>query len=372
MQGDLYAVLGIRNDADDADIKRAYRKLAREYHPDARPDDPEAEARFKEISTAYAVLGDPEKRRRYDTFGPDAFRGSGAGAGGQGGSDPFGFGDIFEAFFGGDGFGAAGGGRRGASDVATEILISLDEAVSGVTRTLQARMPVECTDCDGTGCSPGTEATLCGECHGNGQVRQVRRSVLGQMVTTGVCPRCGGAGMEIPHPCARCRGDGRVNDVVDIDVDVPAGIEDGQRMRLTGKGPVGPRGGDRGDLYVDVRVAAHDRFTRDGDDLHATLEIPVTAMVLGAVREFAAFGEPVEVEIAPGTQPGHVVRVKGQGVPHLRGRRCGDLYIHLTVVVPESVDEEQAELFRRLAELRGEEVAPPDHGFVSRIKSAFQ
>lgn len=371
MQGDLYAVLGIRNDADDAEIKRAYRRLAREYHPDARPDDADAEARFKEISTAYAVLGDPEKRRRYDTFGPDAFRGGG-GSGASGAGDPFGFGDIFEAFFGGDGFAAGRGGRRGAEDVATEILISLDEAVSGVTRTLEARMPVECTDCDGTGCSPGTEATLCGECHGNGQVRQVRRSVLGQMVTTGVCPRCGGAGMEIPHPCARCRGDGRVTDVVGIDIEIPAGIEDGQRMRLQGKGPVGLRGGERGDLYVDVRVAAHDRFTRDGDNLHVALEVPVTAMVLGATREVETFDEPVVVEIAPGTQPGHVVRVKGQGVPHLRGRRRGDLYVHLSAEIPVSVDEEQADLFRRLAELRGEDVAPPDAGFVSRIKSAFQ
>lgn len=371
MQNDLYAVLGVPSNAGDAEIKAAYRKLAREHHPDARPGDSEAEARFKEISTAYAVLGDPEKRRRYDTFGPDAFRAGGGGGAGNAG-DPFGFGDIFEAFFSGDAFGGGGGRQQQAQDLATELLLSLEEVVAGATRMLHARMPVECPTCEASGCRPGTEASLCTECNGNGQVRQVRRSVLGQMVTAAVCPRCGGAGMEIHDPCPDCRGDGRVLDDVEIEIEIPAGIENGQRVRMSGRGPVGPRGGPRGDLYVDIQVAPHERFAREADDLHMTLAVPVTGMVLGATREIETFDEPVEVDIEPGTQPGRVLRLKGRGVPHLHRRRRGDLYIHLTVEIPEQLDEEQEALFRQLAELRGEEVAPPGVGFVSRIKSAFQ
>lgn len=370
MSQDLYAVLGVASDATDAEIKRAYRALAREHHPDARPGDPEAEARFKEISTAYAVLGDPEKRRRYDTFGTT---GAGAGGGpGPGAGDPFGFGDIFDAFFGqGSPFGGAEQPRR-AEDVAVALGMTLGEVATGTTRTFDVRMPIECPTCDASGARPGTHPSVCGQCGGSGQVRQVRRSMLGQMMTTAVCARCGGTGMEISDPCPECRGDGRVVGDTEITVEVPAGIEDGQRLRLTGRGPVGPRGGPRGDVYVDVTVEPDPRFERDGDDLHTGVSVPFTMATLGGATSVETLDEPYEVSIAAGTQPGTVVCARGRGLPPLRGRRKGDLYVHLTVEVPDDLDEEQEELLRRLAELRGEPVDPERAGFVDRVKSAFR
>jgi len=371
---DLYEVLGVSEHASDAEIKRAYRRLARENHPDARPDDPEAEARFKEVSTAYAVLGDPEKRRRYDTFGPSAFAGARAGAGAPG-ADPFGLGDLFDAFFGGAGadpFGTQSGGSRRGQDVALAVELTLDEVLTGATRSVDVRMPVDCPTCEASGCRPGTHPSVCSSCSGSGQVREVRRSFLGQMVTASVCSRCGGNGMEIPHPCPECGGDGRRLGDATITVEVPAGIEDGQRLRLSERGPAGPRGGPRGDVYVDVRVAPHERFTRDGVDLHLTLRVPVTGLALGAEREVETLDGPVAVEIEPGTQPGVVVRCRGRGLPRLRGRRRGDLHVHVAAEIPDDLDEEQAELLRRLAELRGEAIAPPSPGFVEKVRSAFR
>lgn len=372
---DLYEVLGIPSHATDAEIKRAYRRLAREHHPDARPDDPDAEARFKEVSTAYAVLGDPEKRRRYDTFGAAAFTGSRTGAG-TAGADAFGLGDLFDAFFGGAGgpFGGpppAGESRRG-QDVALAVEVTLDEVLTGANRTVDVRMPVDCPTCEASGCRPGTHPSVCSSCNGSGQVREVRRSFLGQMVTASVCSRCGGTGMEIPHPCPDCSGDGRRVSDTTISIDVPPGIESGQRLRLSGRGPTGPRGGPRGDVYVDMRVAPHEHLTRDGADLHTTLRLPVTSLALGAVRDVETLDGPVTVEIEPGTQPGSVLRHRGRGLPRLRGRRRGDLHVHVAAVIPDDLDEEQAELLRRLAELRDEPVAPPEPGLVDKLRSAFR
>ena len=368
---DFYELLGVGREAGDDEIKRAYRRLARQYHPDTNGGDPEAEARFKEITVAYETLRDPEKRRRYDLYGPEGVT-AGPGAGGAGGFD-FGVSDIFDAFFGG-GFGGSRGPAAPARgpDVEVRLALDLEEAVFGVTKSVEVRMPVECETCSGTGCQPGTHPSTCRTCSGAGEVRQVRRTILGQMVTSFPCQACGGSGREILSPCPECRGEGRVTRPASVDVQVPAGIADGQRLRLSGRGPAASRGGPPGDLYVAVTVREHPRFERHGDDLHHILRIPVTQAALGAHLRIETLDGEEDLVIPAGTQGGRVFRLRGRGVPSLRGRGRGDLLVHVEVAVPERLSSEEAQLFRRLAELRGEEVAPREEGFFSRIRSAFQ
>jgi len=375
VNSDYYELLGVARDATSDQIKKAYRKLARELHPDANPDDPDAEARFKEVSVAYAVLSDAEKRSRYDRFGPE-------GVGSAAGGDPFGFADlnvndIFEAFFGG-GFG--GGGRSGRrrsgppSGADQELIVDLtfEEAVFGVEKEVSVRTFVTCVSCEGSGASEGTAPVTCGTCNGIGQVRQVRQSILGQMVTSGPCPTCGGMGETIEEPCEVCRGEGRVPDEETYEVRIPAGVDQGSTLRLPGRGAVGPRGGEPGDLYVHVRVAPHERFVRDGETLTDELHISMTQAALGAHIDYQTLDGDEIIDVAPGTQPGEVIRLSGRGVPRLDGRRRGDLFVTLIVDIPAKLPVEQQELLRRLAELRGEEVAEPGEGGIfSRIRSAF-
>jgi molecular chaperone DnaJ len=365
---DYYELLGVGREAGEDEIRRAYRRLARQYHPDANDGDPQAEARFKEITLAYETLRDPEKRRRYDMFGPDGP----ATAGGPGGFD-FGVGDLFEAFFSG-GF----GGQRGPSgparghDAEVRIDLTLEEAVFGVTRQIELRMPVECERCSGSGCEPGTHPSTCRTCSGAGEIRQLRRTILGQMVTAMPCAACGGRGREILSPCTACRGEGRVTRPSSVEVQVPAGIADGQRLRFTGRGPAAPRGGVPGDLYVGVTVQPHPRFERVGEDLIHVLRIPMTQATLGVHLRIETLDGEESLVIPAGTQNGRVFRLRGRGVPSLRGRGRGDLLVRVEVAIPERLSSEEAQLLRRLAELRGEEVAPRDEGFISRIRSAFQ
>ena len=273
MATDYYELLGVDRGASADDLKRAYRKLARQYHPDANPDDQEAEAKFKEISEAYAVLSDESARARYDQFGHEGLR-----SGGMGG-DPFNFdlNDIFENFFGGNPFGG-GRTRRPAGpppgeDQEIVLDLTFEEAIFGVDRKVELQTAVGCEQCSGTGAAEGTSARRCTGCEGSGQIQQMRQSLLGQMVTTTHCPRCGGLGEEIPNPCPQCRGEGRYRDSMSYEVRVPAGVDTGSTLRLTGRGAAGPRGGATGDLYVHLRVAASERFTRDGDTLYAELRI---------------------------------------------------------------------------------------------------
>ena len=372
MAADLYEVLGVGRGASDDEIKRAYRRLARQHHPDANDGDPAAESRFKEISAAYEVLRDPEKRRRYDLYGLEGF--SGAGAPGAPGGFDFGVSDLFDVFFGGSSpFGGRGptGPARGPD---AEVLLELDleEAVFGATREIELRLPVECNRCSGSGCEPGTHPSSCGQCGGSGEVRQVRRSILGQMVTAFPCSACGGSGRQILSPCRECRGDGRLNRSTTVSVEVPAGIDNGQRLRLTGRGPAAPRGGVPGDLYVSVAVREHPRFQRRGNDLLQVLPLPVTQAALGAHLRIETLDGPEDLVVPAGTQTGRLFRLRGRGVPALRGRGRGDLLVHVEVVVPEQLSDQEATLLRQLAELRGEEVAPAEQGFFSRIRSAFQ
>lgn len=367
----FYEVLGVARDASADEIKKSYRRLAREHHPDANPDDTEAETRFKELALAYETLSDPDRRRHYDRFG------SAPGAGG-GGGDPFaggGLGDIFEAFFGGASpFGGGGtrttGPPRGV-DLEAVVDITFEEMVFGCAAEVAVRTAVTCETCTGTGAEAGTEPTTCLNCAGSGQVRQVRQSFLGQMVTQSLCPRCQGSGQVIASPCADCGGEGR--QVVDrsYTVEIPAGLEPDNVLRLVGRGAVGPRGGPSGDLYVRVRVKPHAHFQRQGLDLHHELHIPMTQAALGAVFSYETLDGAEELTVAPGTQTGSILRIKGKGVPSGRGNRRGDVLVHVFVDVPDAKSEEEQELLRQLAALRGEEVTPPPEGFLGRIRSAF-
>ena len=378
LAADYYELLGVDRSAGQDDIKRAYRRLARELHPDTNPD-PQAEAKFKEVALAYETLRDPERRRRYDTFGPEG------AAGRPGGGDPFsgaGFGginDIFDAFFGGAspfGGGGAGGQRRSGpgrgGDMEVAVDLDFTDAVFGTTTEVTVRAPVVCATCTGSGAAPGTSPQRCLECSGTGQVRRVRQSILGQMVTAGPCPRCGGTGEVIPEPCPDCRGEGRRTEERTYTVDVPSGVDDGSTLRLTGRGAAGPRGGPSGDLYVHVRVQPHERFERQGYDLLDELHVPVTQAALGAALEYETLDGVEDLVLPPGTQTGRVFRLRGRGVPHVAGRGRGDLLVEIVVDTPTELDRDEEELLRRLAEARGEDVAPADSGFLSRIRSAFK
>ena len=368
MPSDPYGLLGVASNASDDEIKRAYRKLARELHPDTNSD-PAAEARFKEITGAYEVLRDPERRRRFDQFGDDG-RGGGGG-GGQPGADQFGFGDLFDAFFQG-GFGGGQGGSQRAPEADAIMELDLVEAAFGTTQNMELLLPTVCDRCDGSGAEPGTHPESCDSCGGAGEVRQIRRSILGQLVTAVPCVACAGTGQRIPNPCTTCSGDGRVRGTKNIEVEVPAGIDEGQRLRLTGRGPAAPRGGVPGDLYVTVRVRPHPSLERHGFDLVHLRRIAMTQAALGTVLTVETLEDPEELTVPPGTQPGHVFRFRGQGVPVLQGRGRGDLLVQVDVDVPHELSEQEHDLLTQFAELRGEEVATPaEGGFFSKIRSTF-
>ena len=374
---DFYELLGVSRSASEDEIKKAYRKLARQLHPDVNQDDPNAEERFKEVTLAYEVLSDPERRRRYDTYGPEGLRGTGAGGGA---GDPFsgfggGFSDLFDAFFGG---GATAGSRGGrgypAQGPDLEVLVELDfeEAVFGADHEVTVRAPVPCDTCEATGAKPGTSPSTCAQCGGAGELRRVRQSILGQMVTTSACPRCGGLGQEISDPCPTCRGEGRRTDQRTYTVHVPAGVDDGTTLRLTGRGGAGPRGGPLGDLYVHIRVKAHPRFERRGADLFTTVAISIAQASLGVRVHLETLDGPEELAIEPGTQPGHLIRLRDRGVPDVHGRGRGDLIVQVQVEVPTRLSKSEDELLRRLAAERGEEVAAPDDSLLGKIRSAFK
>jgi len=371
MADDLYDVLGVSRSATAEEIKKAYRRLARQHHPDANPDDPGAEARFKQVAQAYEVLSDPTRRQRYDTYGSD-------GPGGQDLGDAFGggLGDIFDAFFGGGGGGGFGGGRRGGpprgGDMEMVVDLTFEQAVFGTNAPVTATVPQPCDTCEATGAAPGTHPDTCPTCDGAGQVRQIRQSMLGQMVTARPCPQCGGLGQVITSPCADCGGEGRRPIERTYPVDIPPGVADGNTLRLPGYGPAGPRGGPAGDLYVHLRVAPHAVFTRDGDDLHHDLHVSPSQAALGVTVSLETLDDVVEIIVPHGTQPGHVFRLRGLGVPRVRGRGRGDLLVSVVVDVPEKLSDEQEDLYRQLAALGGEDVAPPETGLLSKFRSAFK
>ncbi len=357
-----YETLGVARDASPEDIKKAYRRLARQYHPDANPNHPDAAERFKEISRAYEVLSDPERRQRYDVFGDER-------VGAAHFSDFGGISDLFSAFFGGAGGARRSGPARGA-DIVAEVDITLEEAATGTQRDVRVTTLIACDLCAGSGAAPGTRPTRCSTCGGTGEVREVRRTILGQMMTASTCPTCRGSGEQITSPCSNCGGRGRVRSGEDLTMRIPAGIDDGAQLRVTGRGEAGARGGRSGDLYVVVNVLPHDVFRRAGDDLGCEVTVPMTVAALGGTIEVPTLDGPEEIEIRPGTQSGEVVTLKNQGMPRLDGRGRGSLVVLLKVETPMDLDAEQSELLQRLAELRGEKAG--GRGLFDRIKEAFR
>ncbi|MFT4084670.1 MAG: molecular chaperone DnaJ [Nocardioides sp.] len=390
---DPYELLGVARDADEAAIKKAYRKLARQYHPDVNSD-PDAQERFKEVSHAYEILSDPQKRAAYDRGG-DVFGGMGAqGAG-------FSFTDIMDAFFGGAGGGTAAGRgprprvRRG-QDALIRLDITLAEAAFGVTRELKVDTAVLCETCHGEGTAAGSSPVPCETCHGAGEVAYVQRSFLGEVRTLRPCTVCHGFGTTIPDPCRDCGGDGRVRSHRTLSVKIPGGVDNGTRIQLSEEGEIGPGGGPAGDLYVEIRVAKHDTFVRQGNDLHCTVAVPMTAAALGTTLTLptlesdliadgaddpdgAESSDGLEtsfvLEIKPGTQSGSEQVLRGRGVPGLRGGR-GDLRVMVNVETPTRLDPAQEELLRQLAAIRGEEapegqLKTAGRGMFGRLRDAF-
>ncbi|MEI6362539.1 MAG: molecular chaperone DnaJ [Actinomycetes bacterium] len=375
MSTDYYALLGVSRDASPEEIKKAYRKLARELHPDVNPD-PEHQERFKQVTAAYEVLSDPEKRQMYD-LGGDPF-GRGGGFGGGGGAT-FDFGDIMDAFFGG------GSTRRGprprarrGQDALIRLDIDLSEAVFGTTRDITVDTASLCGACEGRGAAAGSDVETCVLCKGRGEIQSVQRSFLGQVMTSRPCPQCQGFGTTIPHPCHECSGDGRVRTRRTLTVKIPAGVDTGTRIQLSGEGEVGPNGGPAADLFIEVVVAAHPLFERSGDELHCIVTVPMTAAALGTSTTLESLDGPLDVEIKAGTQSGEIVTLKGRGAARLRSSGRGDLYVHLRVQTPTKLDPEQEDLLRRLADLREEstmQLGNPSNeatgGLFSRLKDAF-
>jgi molecular chaperone DnaJ len=373
---DYYGILGVSRDASADDIKRAYRKLARQYHPDINPE-PSAQERFKEINAAYEVLSDDQKRQIVDLGGDPLAPGGGGGPGGPGGGPFVGFQDIMDAFFGTAG--ASRGPRprtRPGADAILPLPLELHETAFGVEAPITVDTAVACQTCQGAGTAAGTHVATCEVCGGRGEVQSVQRTFLGQVVSSRPCSACGGFGTVIPNPCPTCAGDGRVRTRRTLTVKIPAGVEDQMRIRLAGQGEVGPGGGPPGDLFLEVVQRPHAIFERQGDDLHCTLTIPMVAAALGATVSVESLDGPSDVDIRPGTQSGQVIPLYGLGVKHLNGTGRGDLIIHVTVETPSRLDPEQEKLLRELAKLRGEEsppgkFQPGQQGFFSRLRDAF-
>ncbi|MBA3403017.1 MAG: J domain-containing protein [Actinobacteria bacterium] len=374
---DYYDVLGVKRGASEIQLKKAFRALARELHPDVSRS-PDAEQRFREVAEAYEVLTDPERRALYDRLGHAGLR--------RGGLEPtfshFGdLSDVFAAFFGEDLFGGAGAGRRDrrsarGPDLQAVVELDLEEAFTGLTTAVPIEVAVACERCAATGSEPGTGARECSTCGGAGVVRRVSQNVFGQFVHQQTCPECRGLRRVLETPCGDCDGEGRRVVQRTLEVEVPAGIHDGQRIRIRGEGHAGFQSGENGNAFVVVRVRPDPRFVRDGDDLHTAIRLTMTDAALGATAHVDALGEELELEVAPGTQPGVVRVLQGQGMPMLRSGRRGDLYVRLDVALPTNITEEQRQLLEEFGRQAGPETYRPeedeDEGFFRRLKSALR
>jgi molecular chaperone DnaJ len=373
-QRDYYDVLGVPKGADAQELKKAYRKLAMDYHPDRNPD-PGASEKFKEATRAYEVLSDADMRARYDRFGHAGV--DGMGSGGPQGFDGFhggfeGFGDIFDAFFGGASRGRRRRGPVRGADLRFNLRLTFEEAIFGVEKEIEYQRPERCDRCSGKGAEPGTDLETCPECKGQGEIRRAQQSIFGQFVNVTTCGRCQGGGRIVTDPCTECRGGGRIRAQRKIAVKVPAGVDDGAQIRLTGEGEAGARGGEYGNLYVVLNVAAHDHFERIED--HIVLELPVNVAqaALGAKVEIPTIDGEMDFEVPGGTQSGEDFVIRGKGVPHLRGSGRGDMVVRVTVVTPEALDERQRALLEELAQTMGTPTLPKrTKGFFERIRDAM-
>ena len=353
---DYYEVLGVPKDADEAALKKAYRVLAKKYHPDANPGDKEAEAKFKEASEAYSVLSDPEKRRKYDQFGHAAFEGGAGGAGGYGGFDFNGadmgdiFGDIFGDFFGGgrSAYGRSSNGPMRGANLRTGVRITFEEAIFGCEKEIELTLKDECPKCHGTGAKPGTSPITCPKCNGKGKIVYTQQSFFGQVQNVQTCPDCRGTGKVVKEKCPDCYGTGYISSKKKIQVKIPAGIDNGQSIRIAGKGEPGTNGGERGDLLVEVTVSRSPVFMRQETSIFSTVPISFATAALGGPIKIKTVDGEVEYEVKPGTQTDTKVRLRGKGVPSLRNKNIrGDHYVTLVVTVPEKLTEEQKEALKR-------------------------
>lgn len=368
-QIDYYETLEIERTADDVTIKKAFRRLARQYHPDINHA-PDAEEKFKQINEAYDVLSNPDKRAQYDQFGSvGGFDGGFGGGGYQQVNIEDLFGDLFSSFFGGVSGSQGGQVNLEGRDMQIRVQITLEEAAEGVTKEIIVDRLAPCDECGATGAENGTKATTCTACKGTGQRVTVKQTFLGAMQSVSVCDVCHGTGSYVEHPCPECEGSGRVIDRETLEVKIPAGIADGQRIRKEGYGEAGVRGAKSGDLFVAVSIKENESYEREGDDLHAEFSLSMTEATLGCYKKFKGLqGEDLEVEIKPGTQSGDTVKVKGAGMPHLRAENSGDLYLHLIVVIPQDLTDRQRELLMELSS----ELGDGEVGNVSvRRKSGF-
>ncbi len=378
---DFYEVLGLQKGASDDEIKKAYRKLAKQYHPDLNPDNKEAEARFKEVGEAYEVLSDSEKKARYDQFGHAGVDPNfGGGYGGAGGVDFGDIGDIFSSFFGG-GFGGGFGGntrrsnpnapRRG-SDAAASIILSFDEAAKGCKKKVSVQRIIPCGNCSGTGAKAGTSPKSCPQCGGSGYETRQQRTPFGVMQTQAPCSRCQGKGRIIENPCPSCGGQGRIRKNEQVGVNIPAGIDDGQVINIPGKGNAGVNGGPAGDLQIQVSVRPHPLFERDGFNIWCELPITYAQAALGAEVDIPTLDGRVRHEIKEGTQPGDVLRIRGKGIPYLNGRGTGDLLLKIIVEVPKNLSKEQKKLLTAFEEATGDKNYQKRKSFFDKIKRGFQ
>jgi molecular chaperone DnaJ len=371
---DYYELLGVSRGASDAEIKQSFRSLARELHPDVSSA-PDAAQRFRDVAEAYEVLSDPERRALYDRYGKDGLR--------RRGFEPvftdFGsVADIFASFFGEDLMGGGGGQARTqrGGDVQAVVEIELEEAFTGVTARVPVEIAVSCERCAGSGAEPGTSSRRCPTCGGAGAVRTVSQNIFGQFVQQRTCPDCGGSGEVLEQPCSECSGEGRRLARSELEVEIPPGIHDGQQIRVRGQGHAGHRSSERGSVFVVVRVRPDERFVRDGDDLHTALRLTMTDAALGTTATVTTLTGEVELEVPPGTQPGELRVLPGEGMPSLQGSRRGSLYVRLDVAVPTELDAEQRRLVEQVGQALGPEAyVPKSHegeGFFNRLKSALR
>ncbi|MBO3443195.1 molecular chaperone DnaJ [Clostridium sp. CCUG 7971] len=376
---DYYEVLGVDKNADAQALKKAYRKMAMKYHPDRNPDNKEAEEKFKEVNEAYEVLSDDTKRRTYDQFGHEGVNGQGGfGQGGFSGQGFGGFEDIFGDMFGdifGGGFGGGRARRRGperGADIRQDVNITFEEAAFGKKMSIKINRSEECSECSGSGAKPGTSKKTCPTCNGAGEVRTVQRTPFGNIASSRTCSECNGEGEVVESPCSKCNGQGSTRKVKTIEVDIPAGIDDGQMIKLSGQGELGSKGGPRGDLYIVVNVKSHPLFTREGNDIYFDMPITFVQAALGDEIEVPTLDGKVKYTVPEGTQTGTVFRLREKGIPRLRGNSRGDQYIKVVVDTPRKLNEKQKDILREFAKECGEEVHEKKRTFGQKIEDMFR
>lgn len=373
---DFYEVLGVEKNASDADIKKAYRKLAKQYHPDMNPNDKTAEAKFKEVNEAYEILSDSQKKARYDQFGhagvdPNGFGSAGAGFGDF---DFGGIGDIFESFFGGSGFGRSSRSRSGpqkGADLKYSVEITFEQAAFGIEKEISINRHEACSSCGGSGAKAGSSPAACKQCNGTGQVQYKQSTPFGQFVNVKTCDVCHGEGKVITNPCPSCNGKGTIRKTVKINLNIPAGIDDGQTMSLRGEGNPGSKGGPAGDLFVTVNVKPHVLFKRQGNDVVCEMPITFVQAALGAELEVPTLDGAVKYNMPEGTQTGSIFRIKGKGIPYLRGNGRGDQYVKVEIDVPKKLNEKQKAILKEFADISGDEVYEHRKGFFDKMKDAL-